>query len=265
MGKSRWTLSYKEIYNHYNYDSLNYIIDIIYGFYSKYREECKLKGITGGIEEKKIQMIRYEIIAKFCQYAENLGAFTYGYDTHHSSRDKESKILSTLIRYYVSEIEKEYRSLTKGQIHRLWKNQEHALKNIFGYHKITNSHNVYESLLNIKKLLREIYDCYRFYKESYNSYKHGYQLWFGRDQNQIDVAIYVLRRGKRKRRKYVPSDDGSLSVVLKCSHYCRQLFDILIENQRQLAIMGKKKASNKIDILFLKKKNNDFIVQKQSC
>jgi hypothetical protein len=216
MAKSRWTLSYKEIYNHYNYDSLNYIIDIIHGLYSNYR-------------------------------------------------DKESKILSTLIRYDVSQIEEKYKSLTKGQIHRLWKNQEQALKNIFGYYKITKSNNVHKSLLNIKKFLREIYDCYLFCKESYNSYKHGYRLWFGRDQNQIDVAIYVLRRGKRKRRKYVPSDDGSLLVVLKCSRYCRQLFDILIENQRQIAIIGKKKASNKIDILFLKKKNNDFIVQKQSC
>jgi hypothetical protein len=270
MVKSRWAISYKDIYNNYNYDSLNYLIDIIHGFYSAYKRESEKVGLAGEFEEKKIQMIRYEIIAKFCQYAESLGAFIRGYRTHHLVPDKESKILSELSRYKVTQIDDEYKLLTKGKLNNLIQFKEQLLKNIFGYYNIINSrcsNNIRESLLNIKELLKEIYYCYRFYKDSYNSYKHGYRLWFAREQKtQLDIAVYIPTiRGKRKRRKYVPSDDGSLSLVLKCSRYCRQLFDILIGNERQLLMARKKKSYVDIDISFLTKNNGGFDIQKQIC
>lgn len=180
-----------------------------------------LVSLTGQFEEKKRQMIRYEIIAKFCHYTESLGAFIYGFHKQHLVTRRESKILSTISDYKVRQIDDEYRLLTKGKIDVLWKIQEHSLKNIFGYYKTVNpqySNIIFESLLNIKKLLKEIYDCYSFYKDSYNSYKHGYRLWFGRDQKiQRDIIVYIptLRyEHKRKRRDYVPTDEDSLSIVL---------------------------------------------------
>jgi hypothetical protein len=158
----------------------------------------------------------------------------------------------------VSQIENEYKLPTKGGINRVWRVQEQSLKNVFGYAAIINtkySSDIRESLLNIKKLLRQIYRCYDFYRKLYNSYKHGYRLWFAHDhKNQIDIIVYIpTLRGKhiRKQRKYMPTDEGSLSLVLDCSRYCKQLFDILIENERQLlAVRKKRRSNNNIELSF---------------
>ena len=64
MRKSRWAISYKDIYDNYNYDSLNYLIDIMNGFYSAVHRKSKKMHLTGQLEEKKIQMIRFEIISE---------------------------------------------------------------------------------------------------------------------------------------------------------------------------------------------------------
>jgi integrase len=265
MTRSRWAISYSELYRNYNYDSLNYVIDILDGFYSRYKEISENMGSTDPLRDKKNQMLRYEIIARFCQYAESLGAFIYGYRTNHLVRDKESKVLSVISGYKAKQIGDEFKALTKGQINRLWKDQEQLLEDIFGYHKIIQPEflkSKRESLYNIKKLLKEVYDCYRFYQDSYNSYKHGYRLWFARDQKSRDAVVYIPTiRYNRKRRYIVPSDDDTLSVVMRSVRYCRQLFDILIENERQMRTTRKKIYN--INISFLKKINNDFVIDKQ--
>jgi hypothetical protein len=165
MTRSRWAISYSELYRNYNHDSLNYVIDVLNGFYSSYKEISGKIGLTGPLEEKKIQMLRYEIIARFCQYAESLGAFIYGYRTHHLDHDKESKVLSAISGYKMKQISDEFKALTKGQINRLWKYQEQLLEDIFGYYKIKRSEFLQskrESIYNIKRLLKEVYDCYHF-------------------------------------------------------------------------------------------------------
>src|ERR671938_154005 len=91
------------------------------------------------LNEKKSQMLRYEIIARFCQYAKSLGAFMYGYRTNHLVRDKESKVLFSISKYQVKEISDEFKHLTTGPVNRLQKNQKQLLQDIFGYHKITGS------------------------------------------------------------------------------------------------------------------------------
>jgi hypothetical protein len=270
MAKRRWAIRYSELYENYNYDSLNYVIDILHEYYSIYKEKSDRMGLAGPLEEKKRQMLRYEIIARFCQYTESLGAFIYGYRTNHLSRDKESKVLSAISGYIVKDISCEFKILTKGQINQLWKNQKQLLEEIFGYYKINAPEflkSKHDSLCNIKKLLKEVYDCYSFYQDSYNSYKHGYRLWFGRDQKNHDVVVYIptirynrkRERYNRKRRGYVPSDDDTMTVVMRCMQYCRQLFDILIENERQMTFRRK----NPINISFLRKINSDFVIDKK--
>ena len=128
MAKSRWAISFKDIYHAYNYDSLNYLIDVIHGLYSSYITELGKAGLTGELEEKKKQMIRYEIIAKFCHYAETLGGFIYGYEKNYQVKDRESKILSTISGYQVRDIEAKYKELTKGSKSSLWRIQEQLLK-----------------------------------------------------------------------------------------------------------------------------------------
>jgi len=163
MTRSHWALSYSELYRNYNYDSLNYVVDVLDGFYLRYSEMSQSTGSNDPLEEKKKQMLRYEIIARFCQYTESLGGFIYGYRLNHLVQDKESKVLSTVSGYKVKEVNNEFKVLTKSQINRLWKNQEQSLEEIFGYHRITRSvflKSKRESIYNIKKLLEEAYDCY---------------------------------------------------------------------------------------------------------
>ena len=58
MAGSRWAIDYNGLHKNYNYDSLNYIIDILNGFYSKYIEIYENMGLTGSLEAKKRQMLR---------------------------------------------------------------------------------------------------------------------------------------------------------------------------------------------------------------
>jgi hypothetical protein len=56
-----------------------------------------------------------------------------------------------------------------------------------------------------------------------------------------------------------------MASVLQCAKYCRQLFDIMIENERKLSMARKTKKSNGVEISFLKKKNNTFVIEKHIC
>jgi len=166
----------------------------------------------------------------------------------------------------MKQINDEFKLLTKGQINRLWKTQKQLLEDIFGYHKITKPeflNSKHSSLYNIKRLLKEVYDCYRFYQDSYYAYKHGYRLWFVRDQKtQVDGIVYIPAiRYNKKRRKRVPSDDDALTVVMRSMRYCRQLFDILIENERQVRMIRRKNYN--VVISFLKKINSEYMIDKQ--
>ena len=179
---------------------------------------------------------------------------------------RNPKVLFSISKYQVKEISDEFKHLTTGPVNRLQKNQKQLLQDIIGYHKITGSqffNSKRDSLYNIKRLLKEVYDCYLLYQDSYNSYKHEYRLCFGRDQKtQVDAVIYIPTiRYNRKRRNYVPSDDGALAVVIRSMRYCRQLFNMLIENERQIRMTRKKKN---LVVSFLKKINSDYIIDRQS-
>jgi hypothetical protein len=45
------------------------------------------------------------------------------------------------------------------------------------------------SLKNIEKSLKEISDCYIFFKKPYNAYKYGYPLWVGKEHD-TEAAIF---------------------------------------------------------------------------
>ena len=80
------------------------------------------------LNEKKSQMLRYEIIARFCKYAKSLGAFMYGYRTNHLVRDKESKVLFSISKYQVKEISDEFKHLTTGPVNRLRRTRSNYYK-----------------------------------------------------------------------------------------------------------------------------------------
>jgi hypothetical protein len=67
------------LYNYYSYHGLHYIIDILKGFYDRYRVIGQGKNGQGKdpLFDKKCSMLKFEIVAHFCHYAEDLGAFLY--------------------------------------------------------------------------------------------------------------------------------------------------------------------------------------------
>ena len=68
------------------------------------------------------------------------------------------------------------------------------------------------SVQNAEKVLKEIFGCYSFYKQSYNAYKHGYRLWVGTyESKSIETAIFMNKGGHEN---YVPLDDNSLGIVI---------------------------------------------------
>jgi hypothetical protein len=62
------------LYRYYSYDSLHYNIDLFKGFYEAYK---KLGHGKDPLFHKKCSILKFEIVAKFCHYAEALKAFLY--------------------------------------------------------------------------------------------------------------------------------------------------------------------------------------------
>ena len=96
------TLTNDEIlYQHYSYDWLQYTIDLSKGFYETYK---KIGQGEDPLFDKKCNVLKFEIVAKFCHFAEVLGAFVYSsYATNANSNS--ANILENLSKYKVVEIE----------------------------------------------------------------------------------------------------------------------------------------------------------------
>ena len=57
------------LYNFYSYDGLQYAVDMLKGYYDRYRVRGQGKD---HLFDKKCHVLKFEIIAHFCHYADNL-------------------------------------------------------------------------------------------------------------------------------------------------------------------------------------------------
>lgn len=251
------------LYGYYSYDSLQYTIDLFKGFYEIYKKDGQGKD---PLFDKKCSILKFEIVAKFCHYAEILGSFLY--PCHSTELSLNSiDILENLSKYKVMEIEKFYQDFKSGYV--LDTSNYNNFKHLFGYNRINEGQRadqlIRNSITNIIDVLRIIGEFYIFWKDSYNAYKHGYRLWFGDEhQHKLNVVVYLNKYNKLNRQNnidYLPIDDKTIDDIHNMSKYCRNVFDVIFDNRRAL-LEAKNTALNSVEFDFLKFKEPTITISK---
>jgi hypothetical protein len=239
------------LYELYSLDFLKYLMDMLYQL--KARLDTLLPK-SDPIRDKKIMVYRYEIVARFCQLAESLGGLIIGFNMLDLESNKQltkghaTKVLTYLSNYSIKEIGELYKRVDADSL---------RYDVLFGYDVLDGMYadKVSLSLKNIKLVLKEIYDCYTFFKESYNAYKHGYRLWVGKDQsNNMEAVIF---RDKRNFEFHVPIDDKSLDIVLKSGKYCLNIFDLIKSNHKAIMVHLHSTQVEPIRMKFVLSKDED--------
>lgn len=224
-------------YYNYQYDALEYCIDILDGLiesYKKVLKDYKLAAKDREFNDKKLNILRYEIIAKLCHYAENLGAFAYAF----MKSDKIEGVYNIICNYKVNWVNDLYNFFLNQNTDTPRNVERSKIVRIFAYPQPTTKssrNQIDESILNIRKLLVEIGGVYvggteLKFKESYNSYKHGYRILTSKEaKTNKDVIICLGQDGKAS---LIPVDTDSMKVVLILKKYCRILFETMLYNNR---------------------------------
>jgi hypothetical protein len=239
------------LYEHYGLDWIKYVIDMHRHLLPSLD---KFLPKEDPIRNKKIAIFRYEIIARFCHFAESLGALIRAF--YLIKKDKSSstsltnehpiQILDLVSKYYPGDIPKFYEEL-KTDI------GDQNLIKIFGYDYIDNTQHyniITNSIKNIKKILNdEISPCYLYLKESYNAYKHGYRIWpaieYGfnsefilyRDKYSSSTLSFpdITSWNEFKEKYVIMTHDIALDAITNhLSQYCLDLFFLIRDNNKEI-------------------------------
>jgi hypothetical protein len=230
-------LSNEEIlYKYYSYDAPQYVIDVLKRFYETYAKQ----GRSEPLFDKKCNILKFEIVARFCHYAEALGSFLYPCNFPTPTLRPE-QILENLSKYKVFEIDQFYQQIS-NQSYTLDRAKYNNFSDMFGYDRIHSGQGaeqlVDKSLTNIISVLKAIGEFYEFWKAPYNAFKHGYRLWFGDEQQQgFNVVVHLKKFNKlspRNDMEPLPIDDKTINDVHDFSGYCRHIFDVIFNNHKAL-------------------------------
>ncbi|MGH9976918.1 MAG: hypothetical protein ACRD8Z_13945, partial [Nitrososphaeraceae archaeon] len=137
------------LYELYSLDFLKYHMDMLFGIKSQLDI---LLPETDPIRDKKVLVYRYEIVARFCQFAESLGGLIIGYDKLNLNSNRQlnkshaRKVLESLSNYSISNIDEIYKKLQTDSV---------KYDILFGYDVLSgkNANDVAQSLENIKDVL----------------------------------------------------------------------------------------------------------------
>jgi hypothetical protein len=235
------------LYELYSLDFLKYLMDMLNGLKSSLDV---LLPQTDPIRDKKVLAFRYEIVGRFCQFAESLGGLILGYNKLNLgsntllNNNHAINVLKTLSTYTVKEIDELYEKIQTNPLN---------YNILFGYDILGNEYGkqVSLSLQNIEESLKEISRSCIFFKESYNAYKHGYRLWVGKERD-VEVAIF---RNKKGIEDHIPLDDGSIELVMKSGKYCLNVFDLIKNNHKSIFDYLRNPQTKRIKMNFLSDKN----------
>jgi hypothetical protein len=240
------------LYNYYSPYNLNFLVGMFNQLKISFTEILKGEDKDRTV---KIILMRYELVARYCQFAESIGALILGYHNLKLSsntelnKDHSKQILNFLSSYYVNDIDKFYSDINN-------KSFQGDFEIIFGYDIPNKSSEQFinESINNIIEHLLKISESYKKYKESYNAYKHGYRVWI-KNENDIPAVLY---RDRKKQEKIILLTDSDLEYVIKSSDYCNILYKIITNNHKEIFynyIISKKK-DKPLKIMYWKNKVN---------
>jgi hypothetical protein len=192
--------------------------------------------------ERRNGMLIFDLVTKYCQYAETLGAMINGFEMSNKSKNPSSNIvLSYLKNYRIGEVKVFFNEISSPNYTNLTDMHKQKLIYAFGYHK-SNNGNIDEIIGYIYDHLKEIAGVYSFFADSYNASKHGHRVWYGYDltTQRSNSLLYIYKnKDSNYTMKKVPLDDSiSSDYIIPHSKNCQKLFKMILENNNNIRIKG---------------------------
>lgn len=178
--------------------------------------------------EDKLRMrhvLKLEIIAKFCHFAENLGALIISFSDSYSSAEEEHiGLFNTLGNYQTSEIIDLYEKIETRNLNYIAK--------FVGYGPLDIQDDYSRKILEnsciiVKEKLEQIAKSYLSLRGIYNAYKHGYRLVVGKDQNENSSFAFL---DKNNKQKLMVIDETKFNEIKISISHIRNLILSILDN-----------------------------------
>jgi hypothetical protein len=178
-------------------------------------------------QEKLVQILKLEIIAKFCLYAESLAAiaitFTYTYD---DMKKEMMGLFSKVGDYNVNQVIDFYTNIQNRDMNYVAK--------IIGYPPLILQQKQTKKALEISSLavrdeIKKIADLYLELRLLYNAYKHGYRVFFGKDEQLNDVFAFIE---KGKKQKAVVVDKDKFNEINRAVKHIRKIMKLILDTHK---------------------------------
>ena len=233
------------LYHHYPYDGLGFTIDALQQmrkslsqFYPNSLEEE---------QDKMLQILKLEIIMKFCHYAENLAAVAITFNKKFDSSEEEmTALFEKIYEYQVPEVIDFYNQIPKCDLHFIAKFLGYPpirLQNEKGKKKIQDSCEV------AKKELEIIAKNYLEFRLLYNAYKHGYRVFPGKDQNKQDAFSFI----DKGIQKITTADDKIFDEITRASRHIEKIFQLILNHSARAELEKRGERNIPLDLKFFVK------------
>lgn len=233
------------LYHRYPYDGLGFTIDALLqmrkslsSFYPNSSEEEQVK---------RAQVLKLEIIMKFCHYAENLAAVAITFNKKFDSSEEEMiALFEKIYEYHVSQVIDFYNQIPKCDLHFIAKFLGYSpiqLQNEDGKKKIQDSCEV------AKKELEIIAKNYLEFRLLYNAYKHGYRVFPGKDQNKQDAFSFI----DKGVQKITTANDNVFDEITRSSRHIEKTFQLILNHSARAGFEKRGERNVPIDLKFFVK------------
>jgi hypothetical protein len=178
-------------------------------------------------QEKLIQILKLEIIAKFCLYAESLAAiaitFTYTYD---DMKKEMMGLFSKVGDYKIDQVIDFYTNIQNRDVNYVAK--------IIGYPPLILQQKQTKKALEISCLavrdeIKKIANLYLEFRPLYNAYKHGYRVFFGKDEKLNDAFAFIE---KGKKQKVIVVDKDKFTEIRRTVRHIRKIMELILNTHK---------------------------------
>lgn len=184
-------------------------------------------------------MLIFDLVIKYCQYSETLGAIINAFELSNRHKNPSSTIvLRYLAEYHVGHVTNFFKEISSLNYRNLTSEHKEKLIYAFGYHK--SSSDKPSETDNIFHDLKEIAGVYIYYLKAYNAYKHGHRVWYAFNQlTQKGNSLFYIERQNTPNNytiDYVPLDDKIIiEHIIPRSKNCQKLFEMILNNNRSIS------------------------------
>jgi hypothetical protein len=156
-------------------------------------------------------MLIFDLVTKYCQYSETLGAIINGFELSNKNKHHSSAIVLKYLKdYQVQQVTDFFQDISSPDYKSLSDKHKEKLVIAFKLQKL-DKNKIDETVNSIFNRLKEIAGVYIFYLDSYNAYKHGHRVWYGYDlgTQKSNFLYYITKEYMPNSYKmdHVPLDD----------------------------------------------------------